>query len=56
MSTYPAGNILVEQATVHPGRLPHPVTLPWDHQGLTPVAQTERLIDAADQSEVDARF
>ncbi|NED08226.1 type IV secretion protein Rhs [Streptomyces sp. SID6648] len=50
------GNILVEQTTVHPGRLPHPVTLTWDHQGLTPVAQTERLIDAADQSEVDARF
>ncbi|WDG29867.1 DUF6531 domain-containing protein [Streptomyces sp. CA-278952] len=50
------GTILVEQTTVHPGRLPYPVTLTWDHQGLTPVAQTERLTDAADQSEVDARF
>ncbi len=36
--------------------LPPPsVTLTWDHQGLQPLAQTERLV-AADGGEVDRRF
>ncbi|MGW3357322.1 putative T7SS-secreted protein [Streptomyces bungoensis] len=48
------GNTLCEQTTMAPG-LPHPVTLTWDHQGLRPVAQTERILGAA-QEEIDSRF
>ncbi|ROQ67849.1 RHS repeat-associated protein [Streptomyces sp. 840.1] len=50
------GTVLVEQTTVQSGRLPFPVTLTWDHRGLTPVSQTERRIDTASQLEVDERF
>ncbi|WP_217199702.1 putative T7SS-secreted protein [Streptomyces buecherae] len=35
---------------------PHPVTLTWDHAGLAPISQTERLTDATTQREIDARF
>ncbi|MEV0639186.1 RHS repeat-associated core domain-containing protein [Streptomyces sp. NPDC050619] len=36
--------------------LPHPVTLTWDHDGLFPVAQTERLTNQATQEDIDSRF
>ncbi|MBN3931771.1 type IV secretion protein Rhs [Streptomyces verrucosisporus] len=49
------GPVLVEQTTTSPD-LPHPVALTWDHDGLTPLAQTERLLDPGDQSEIDRRF
>jgi len=46
---------LAEQTTTA-STLPHPVTLTWDHDGLYPVAQTERLTDRATQEEIDSRF
>ncbi|WP_326688583.1 DUF6531 domain-containing protein [Streptomyces sp. NBC_01795] len=49
------GPTLVEQTTTAPA-LPHPVTLTWDHQGFTPLAQTERLTDESTQQEIDSRF
>ncbi|MFF3323718.1 putative T7SS-secreted protein [Streptomyces sp. NPDC002889] len=49
------GTILAEQTTA-PAGAPHLVTLTWDHQGLTPIAQTERLTDCATQREIDTRF
>ncbi|MFG3368229.1 putative T7SS-secreted protein [Streptomyces sp. NPDC048156] len=51
------GTTLCEQTTTSP-ELPHPVTLTWDHQGLRPVAQTERISATADspQPEIDSRF
>ncbi|MGQ4516751.1 RHS repeat-associated core domain-containing protein [Streptomyces sp. DW26H14] len=50
------GTTLCEQTTSSPD-LPTPVTLTWDHQGLRPLAQTER-VGAADapQDEIDSRF
>ncbi|MET7734296.1 putative T7SS-secreted protein [Streptomyces sp. NPDC005402] len=50
------GTTLCEQTTTSQD-LPHPVTLTWDHKGLHPIAQTER-ITAADvpQDEIDSRF
>ncbi|MFE1307734.1 putative T7SS-secreted protein [Streptomyces sp. NPDC058755] len=50
------GTTLCEQTTTSPD-FPNPVTLTWDHQGLRPLAQTER-ITAADtpQDEIDSRF
>jgi RHS repeat-associated protein len=48
------GTVLAEQ-TSRPADAPV-VTLTWDHQGLTPVAQTERLADSATGQEIDARF
>ncbi|MFF2522702.1 RHS repeat-associated core domain-containing protein, partial [Streptomyces liangshanensis] len=50
------GTVLAEQTTSHPERLPHPVTLTWDHRGLTPLAQTERLTEETTQREIDSRF
>ncbi|MGZ0199844.1 putative T7SS-secreted protein [Streptomyces sp. RM1] len=50
------GPVLAEQSTAPTGEVPHRTTLTWDYDGLTPVAQTERLIDAATQDEIDARF
>ncbi|AXK36859.1 type IV secretion protein Rhs [Streptomyces armeniacus] len=51
------GPTLIEQTTASAtGDLPHPVTLTWDHDGLTPLTQTERLTDAATQTEIDSRF
>ncbi|WP_326711402.1 DUF6531 domain-containing protein [Streptomyces sp. NBC_01474] len=52
------GTTLCEQTTASP-ELPNPVTLTWDHQGLRPIAQTERISAAgadAPQSEIDSRF
>ncbi|MFJ9864440.1 putative T7SS-secreted protein [Streptomyces sp. NPDC101165] len=50
------GTTLCEQTTTSPD-LPNPVTLTWDHQGLCPLAQTERITAAdAPQNEIDSRF
>ncbi|MFE1796148.1 DUF6531 domain-containing protein [Streptomyces sp. NPDC059517] len=50
------GTTLCEQTTVGQ-HLPNPVTLTWDHQGLHPIAQTERISTAhAPQDEIDSRF
>ncbi|MGW0337983.1 putative T7SS-secreted protein [Streptomyces sp. NPDC003011] len=51
------GTTLCEQTTSSVS-LPHPVTLTWDHQGLRPIAQTERITTTADapQDEIDSRF
>ncbi|WP_262701677.1 MULTISPECIES: DUF6531 domain-containing protein [Streptomyces] len=49
------GPLLIEQTTTAPD-LPHPVTLTWDHDGLHPIAQTERVTEATTQREIDARF
>ncbi|MCS0639350.1 DUF6531 domain-containing protein [Streptomyces sp. LP05-1] len=50
------GTTLCEQTTTSP-ELPHPVTLTWDHQGLRPLSQTERITAAdAPQEEIDSRF
>ncbi|MFJ7146636.1 putative T7SS-secreted protein [Streptomyces sp. NPDC100445] len=50
------GTTLCEQTTTSPD-LPNPVTLTWDHQGVRPVAQTERITAAEiPQAEIDSRF
>lgn len=50
------GTTLCEQTTTGEG-LPNSVTLTWDHQGLHPIAQTERIGAAeAPQKEIDSRF
>ena len=50
------GTTLCEQTTTS-ADLPHPVTLTWDHQGLRPLAQTERITTSdATQDEIDSRF
>ncbi|GCB46360.1 putative T7SS-secreted protein [Streptomyces sp. NL15-2K] len=50
------GTTLCEQTTTAP-QLPNPVTLTWDHQGLRPIAQTERITTTdAPQDEIDSRF
>lgn len=50
------GTNLCEQTTTSTG-LPHPVVLTWDHSGMRPLAQTERITTAgASQEEVDRRF
>ncbi|GGO56370.1 putative T7SS-secreted protein [Streptomyces lasiicapitis] len=53
------GTTLCEQTTAG-GGLPDPVTVTWDHQGLRPLAQTERISAGdpatAPQSEIDSRF
>ncbi|OMI34167.1 RHS/YD repeat-containing protein [Streptomyces sparsogenes DSM 40356] len=49
------GNTLVEQTTTAPD-LPDPVTLTWHHDGVRPVAQTERITEATTQREIDRRF
>nr|WP_319145212.1 DUF6531 domain-containing protein [Streptomyces sp. WI03-4A] len=47
---------LCEQTTTS-ADLPNPVTLTWDHQGLQPLTQTERITAAdAPQQEIDSRF
>ncbi|MCY0946707.1 putative T7SS-secreted protein [Streptomyces antarcticus] len=48
------GTTLCEQTTRTPD-LPLRVVLTWDHAGLHPLTQTERVLDAADR-EVDSRF
>ncbi|MFJ5301563.1 putative T7SS-secreted protein [Streptomyces sp. NPDC088350] len=50
------GTTLCEQTTASVD-LPNPVILTWDHQGLSPIAQTERITIAdAPQQEIDSRF
>ncbi|WP_149179845.1 putative T7SS-secreted protein [Streptomyces sp. TRM49041] len=50
------GTTLCEQTTQSPD-LPHPVTLTWDHNGLQPLTQTERILTAdAPQEAIDERF
>ncbi|MFB9399875.1 polymorphic toxin type 28 domain-containing protein, partial [Streptomyces echinatus] len=50
------GTTLCEQTTTSTDLL-HPVTLTWDHQGLRPLTQTERITAAdAPQEEIDSRF
>ncbi|MDT0342903.1 RHS repeat-associated core domain-containing protein [Streptomyces sp. DSM 44938] len=49
------GSTVTEQTTTAPD-FPHPVTLTWDHDGLRPVAQTERRLNNATQEEIDSRF
>ncbi len=50
------GPTLTEQTTTSPD-LAHAVTLTWDHEGLRPVSQTERISAAdATQKEIDSRF
>ncbi|MFD0168189.1 RHS repeat-associated core domain-containing protein [Streptomyces decoyicus] len=47
---------LAEQTTTTPGS-PNAITLTWDHNGLHPIAQTERLTVANEpQQEIDRRF
>ncbi|MEU3658283.1 putative T7SS-secreted protein [Streptomyces sp. NPDC032940] len=50
------GTTLCEQTTTSPD-LPHPVAVTWDHQGLRPLAQSERILTGeATQTEIDSRF
>ncbi|GGS78767.1 putative T7SS-secreted protein [Streptomyces cinerochromogenes] len=50
------GTTLCEQTTTSLG-LPNPVTLTWDHQGIHPLTQTERITATdATQGEIDSRF
>ncbi|MER6156218.1 RHS domain-containing protein [Streptomyces sp. NPDC001868] len=50
------GTTLCEQTTSS-SDLSNPVILTWDHQGLRPIAQTERITAAeASQGEIDSRF
>ncbi|MFD6279316.1 putative T7SS-secreted protein [Streptomyces sp. NPDC060209] len=50
------GTTLCEQVTTAT-ELPRPIVLTWDHQGLGPLAQTERILSAdSSQHAVDARF
>lgn len=50
------GLTLCEQTTVS-SDLPRPVALTWEHRGLTPLAQTERILTPdARQEEIDRRF
>ncbi|PWK72153.1 RHS repeat-associated protein [Streptomyces sp. CG 926] len=48
------GATLCEQVTRSPG-LPHPVVLTWEHRGLHPLTQTERILGASGE-EIDSRF
>ncbi|MFD4524761.1 DUF6531 domain-containing protein [Streptomyces sp. NPDC058470] len=48
------GSTLCEQLTTD-SACPHSVALSWDHEGLRPIAQTERLLTAS-REEIDARF
>ncbi|MCL6293320.1 putative T7SS-secreted protein [Streptomyces sp. 43Y-GA-1] len=50
------GTTLCEQ-TVHTQGQPHTVALTWDHRGLVPLSQTERLLTPdTRQEEIDRRF
>ncbi|TDC27143.1 hypothetical protein E1265_02370 [Streptomyces sp. 8K308] len=50
------GTALCEQTAWTPSH-PHAVTLTWEHDGIRPIAQTERVIAPdAPQDEVDSRF
>ncbi|WP_175408932.1 putative T7SS-secreted protein [Streptomyces sp. TRM64462] len=50
------GTTLCEQTAESPD-LPHPVALTWDHKGLHPLTQAERLLDRdTPQKVIDDRF
>ncbi|MFC9245537.1 putative T7SS-secreted protein [Streptomyces sp. NPDC057136] len=50
------GTTLCEQTTESPD-LPHSIVLTWDHKGLQPLTQRERLLDRETPQEViDSRF
>ncbi|WP_190195350.1 RHS repeat-associated core domain-containing protein, partial [Streptomyces minutiscleroticus] len=50
------GRTLCEQ-TVHTPDLPHVIAFTWDHRGLVPLSQTERLLTPdTRQEEIDRRF
>ncbi|MFM9612184.1 putative T7SS-secreted protein [Streptomyces niveiscabiei] len=50
------GLVLCEQTSVS-GDLPRPVAITWEHRGLVPLAQTERILTPdARQEEIDRRF
>lgn len=50
------GSTLCEQSTTTPGT-PRPTVLTWDHDGLRPIAQTERrTAHDAPQEDIDSRF
>ncbi|MEU4918768.1 putative T7SS-secreted protein [Streptomyces parvus] len=50
------GTTLCEQTTLSPA-LPRPVTLTWDHDGIRPLAQTERILSSNTRQDViDERF
>ncbi|MCI3241208.1 RHS repeat-associated core domain-containing protein [Streptomyces spinosisporus] len=50
------GTTLCEETSMN-AQFAHPVALTWDHQGLQPVAQTERIIGSdSSQPEIDSRF
>ncbi|MGH4033711.1 DUF6531 domain-containing protein [Actinomycetota bacterium Odt1-20B] len=50
------GETLCEQTT-HSDSLPHSVTLTWEHDGLHPISQTERIAGReTPQDEIDSRF
>ncbi|NBE52145.1 RHS repeat-associated core domain-containing protein [Streptomyces boluensis] len=51
------GTTLCEQTTWAPGTSSSGLTLTWDHDGLHPLAQTERMTAAsASQGDIDSRF
>ncbi|WP_409234810.1 DUF6531 domain-containing protein [Streptomyces sp. PA5.6] len=50
------GSVLIEEITTAPEQWQDSVALTWDHDGLHPVGQTERRLDAITQEEIDARF
>ncbi|MES5823850.1 DUF6531 domain-containing protein [Streptomyces sp. RG80] len=50
------GTTLCEQTSVDP-RSPNSTILTWDHRGLHPIAQTERILGGdSTQDEIDSRF
>jgi RHS repeat-associated protein len=50
------GTTLCEQTTLSQA-LPRPVTLTWDHEGLRPLAQTERILSSDTRQDlIDERF
>ncbi|MEU9988505.1 putative T7SS-secreted protein [Streptomyces sp. NPDC048045] len=50
------GSVLCEQTTIADD-LPNPVALTWEHNGIAPVIQVERILTAnASQNEIDSRF
>ncbi|WP_129307503.1 DUF6531 domain-containing protein [Streptomyces sp. L2] len=49
------GPTLVEQTTTSE-KLPHAVTITWEHEGVSPVVQCEKVTARTDQREIDKRF
>ncbi|MFI6289521.1 putative T7SS-secreted protein [Streptomyces sp. NPDC051018] len=50
------GSTLCEQTTASPDHPRHSVSLTWDHDGLHPLTQTERIHETDGQGAVDERF